>query len=158
MSMPSSRRSSHKVAALGAALAVAVLAGCGTASTAAPSSATPTISNAWLRPPTAPGSPAAVYMTITNSGGTADALVGISSPAAMSVELHETSIDSSGMTGMHPIERLEIPAGGSVTLEPGGYHLMLMGVTELIAGSAVELSLEFEQAGTVTVQVQAPQG
>jgi copper(I)-binding protein len=76
----------------------------------------------------------------------------------MSCEIHETSMDSSGMAGMHPIERLEIPAGGTVTLEPGGYHLMLMDAEAMTVGSTVELRLEFEGAGTVVVQAEVRGG
>jgi copper(I)-binding protein len=149
----------HRSLALAATIVLAAgLAACASGATAAPPAATPVISDAWLRPPAAPGAPAAAYLTITNPGAVADALVGVSSPAAMTCELHETSTDSSGMTGMHPVDRLEIPAGGSVKLEPGGYHLMLMGMKDMIAGSTFELRLEFEHAGTVTVQVRAPQG
>jgi copper(I)-binding protein len=102
--------------------------------------------------------PAAGYMTITNPGGVADALVAVSSPIAMSCEIHETSMDSSGMAGMHPIDRLEIPAGGTVTLEPGGYHLMLMDTQAMTVGGTVELRLEFEKAGTVVVEVEVREG
>jgi len=63
------------------------------------------------------------------------------------------------MTGMHPIDRLEIPPGGTVSLEPGGYHLMLMGVgAELKVGGKIELRLEFEKAGTVVVQAEVRGG
>jgi hypothetical protein len=118
------------------------------------------VTGAWVRPPTAPGSPAAAYFTITNEAGETDALVGVSSSVAESIDIHETTMDSGGMTGMHPVERLEIPAGGSVTLEPGGYHLMLMGIPDgaLIAGTTIVLDLEFERAGTIPVEVEVPQG
>jgi copper(I)-binding protein len=103
--------------------------------------------------------PAAGYLVITNPGPEADALLGATSPVSMRVELHETSMDSSGMVGMHPIERLEIPAGGTVRLEPGGYHLMFMDVGDMIkAGGTVELSLRFERAGMVVVQAEVREG
>jgi hypothetical protein len=161
MSMQSSRRSLRKALALiGAIVLAAGLAGCGNASTPTPSAVTPMVEGAWIRPPMAADRPGAAYMTIRNPGGVADALIGVSCPLAESVEVHETSMDSSGMMGMHPIDRLEIPAGGSVTLEEGGYHLMLMGIdwNDVIAGSSIELRLEFEVAGEVTIQVRAPQG
>ena len=102
--------------------------------------------------------PAAGYLVITG-GSQADALLGATSPAAGTVELHETSMDSSGMTGMHPISRLEIPAAATVTLQPGGYHLMLMEPTgEITVGSTVQLELTFEKAGKITVQAEVKQG
>jgi len=137
--------------------------GSGTASASAtPASMTPaapTVSDAWVRPPMGPDRPAAGYLTITNPGGEADALLSVSSPIATSVEIHETTPDASGMMAMHPVERIEIQAGGSATLEPGGYHLMLMGVTEMPAvGETVELTLTFEKAGDVVVQAEVKAG
>ena len=147
------------VALLASLLVVASLAGCSSAATTAPSAAAPTVSDAWVRPPMGSGQPAGGYMIITNPGGQADALVGVSSPVATSVEIHETTTDASGMTGMHPVDRLDVPAGGSVTLQPGGYHLMLMGVTQPLAvGTTVELDLVFEYAGDVTIQAEVRQG
>jgi copper(I)-binding protein len=103
--------------------------------------------------------PAAAYLEIVG-GPQADALLGVTSPAAATVEVHETTTDSSGMTGMHPIERLEIPAGAIVTLEPGGYHLMLMSVVEgaIEVGKTVELRLTFETAGEIVVQAEVREG
>jgi copper(I)-binding protein len=154
--MQSSRLSSRRVAALlaVAGLAAVALGACSTGASTAPSAATPVISDAWVRPPIGADRPAAGYLTITNPGAAADALVAVTSPIAMSCEIHETSMDSSGMAGMHPIDRLEIPAGGTVTLEPGGYHLMLMDAQAMTVGSTVELRLEFEKAGTVVVQAE----
>ena len=121
--------------------------------------ATPTISDAWVRPPMGPDRPAAGYMTIANPGGAADALVSVSSPIATSVEIHETTPDASGMMAMRPVDSIDIPAGGSATLEPGGYHLMLMGVTQMPAvGETVELTLTFQKAGDVVVQAEVKAG
>jgi len=113
--------------------------------------AAPTIAQAWARPAPVGGNTAA-YLTITAAQGQADALLSASSPAAGMVQVHEVSTDASGMTGMHPIERLDIPAGSTVTLEPGGYHLMVMGVdSELAVGALIELDLVFEHAGKIVV-------
>jgi periplasmic copper chaperone A len=113
--------------------------------------------DAWARPGSS-GAETAAYLTITNSGSAADSLLSASSPSAASVELHETSMDTSGMTGMHPIDKVEIPAGGSVTLEPGGKHLMVMGLTkDLAVGDALEVDLVFQNAGTVKVQAEVKQ-
>jgi copper(I)-binding protein len=162
--MPSSRRCSRSGAGAAALLtlvavvAAAILSGCSASPSGLGTGAVPVISNAWIRPSTAVTLPAAGYLTITNPGPQADALTSVSSPATTSVELHETSTIS-GMTGMHSEARLEIPAGGSVKLEPGGNHLMLMGVTgNLTVGSIVELVLTFEKAGTVTVKAEVKNG
>lgn len=131
---------------------MAVIAGCSSAA------ATPAIAQAWARPAQAGGNTAA-YLTITAAASQADALLSASSPAADMVQVHEVSTDASGMTGMHPIDRLDIPAGTSVTLKPGGYHLMVMGVkSELAIGGSVELDLVFEHAGKIVVQAEIKQG
>ena len=137
------------------ALAAIAIAACGSAAT--PTGATPTgaasisISDAWARPG-ATGGQSAAYLTITNTTGTADALLSATSPGAAPVELHETSTDGSGMMGMHPVSRLDVPAGGSVQLKPGSYHLMLMGLTgDLVAGKTIPLELVFEHAGKIVV-------
>jgi len=53
---------------------------------------------------------------------------------------------------MHPVSRLDVPAGGSVQLKPGSYHLMLMGLTgDLVAGKTIPLELVFEHAGKIVV-------
>lgn len=131
---------------------MAEAAGCSSAA------ATPAIAQAWARPAQAGGNTAA-YLTITAAASQADALLSASSPAADMVQVHEVSTDASGMTGMHPIDRLDIPAGTSVTLKPGGYHLMVMGVkSELAIGGSVELDLVFEHAGKIVVQAEIKQG
>jgi copper(I)-binding protein len=118
----------------------------------------PTIAQAWARPAPVGGNTAA-YLTITTGAGQADALLSASSPGADMVQVHEVSTDASGMTGMHPIDRLDIPAGTTVSLEPGGHHLMVMGVTsELAVGGKLELDLVFEHAGKVVVQAEIRQG
>jgi copper(I)-binding protein len=104
------------------------------------------------------GAPAAGYLTITG-GDVADALVSAKSPIATSVEVHETMADASGMTGMQPVDQIDVAIGDTVKLEPGGYHLMLMGVKDMPAvGSKVELTLTFEQAGEITVQAEVKAG
>ena len=122
------------------------------------SAGAPTVAQAWARAGASGGNSAA-YLTITGAAGRADALLSASSPAADMVQLHEVSTDASGMTGMHPIERLDVPAGDTVTLEPGGYHLMIMGLKgELAVGGSLELDLVFEHAGKVVVQAEIRQG
>jgi copper(I)-binding protein len=141
-----------------AAFLAAAVAACSSAATAPSAAIPPTVTDAWARPAAASGTGAA-YMTIATAGAADDALLGASSPVAGSVELHQTMTDASGMTGMSPIPRLDIPAGGSVTLAPGGYHLMMMGLSKALeVGSTVEVDLEFEHAGRVVVQVPVKQG
>jgi copper(I)-binding protein len=140
---------------LGAILAV-VLGACsgpsGATGSASPGSggSAITVRDAWVRPAAA-GAQSAAYLTITNAGA-ADRLVAVKCTIAASAMLHQTTTDPSGMTGMSMIKDVPIPAGGSVTLEPGGTHIMLTGLSQaLVEGSAVELGLVFQSAGTVTV-------
>jgi hypothetical protein len=112
-----------------------------------------TVSGAWVRVPTSPDTTAA-YLTIVNGTSTDDALVSASSTAAASVSIHETTTES-GMTGMHMVPSIRIPGGGTVELKPGGYHIMLMGLTgDLKAGATIQLVLTFEHAGVVTVTAE----
>jgi copper(I)-binding protein len=153
---------SHAPLVLTALAAALVLAACGQAgATASPSSAAggPTVTGAWIRPPQGADRPAGGYLVITG-GSTADALLSARTDAARMVEVHETTTDASGMSGMHPIPRLEIPAGGTVELKPGGYHLMLMQVVAgaIEVGETVQLELTFEHAGVVVVQAEVRAG
>jgi copper(I)-binding protein len=138
-----------------ALLASLVLGGCTTGASAPPDELT--VADAWVRPPMAADRPAAGYMTITNPGAEADALVGATTAVADMVEIHRTTT-MSGMTGMEPVEAIHVPAGGTVTLEPGGFHLMLMGVDDLTPGDTVELELTFEKAGKVVVTAEVRNG
>lgn len=144
-------------------LAIAVLigllaaSGCGGASTPA-DKVGPSVSGAWIRVPAGPGQPAAGYLVIDNVTDTSDVLLGVTTPVAVTCELHESTMDSAGMMGMHPVGQLEVPAHGSVRLEPGGYHLMLTDVEALAVGSKVELHLKFQRAGEITVQAEVRNG
>ena len=114
-------------------------------------------SDAWARPASA-GAETAVYVTIANTGSSADALVSASSPKATAVELHESSTDMNGMTGMTPVDQIDIPAGQTVALAPGGMHLMVTGLTTgLEVGGAIDVDLVFEHAGTVHVTAEVRQ-
>lgn len=117
------------------------------------------VTDAWVRPPMGPDVPGAGYLTIHNTFGNDDALVGVASPVATSVEIHESMAGDSGMMGMQPVDRIDVKVGSTVTLEPGGYHLMLMGVTDMPAvGGTVDLTLSFERAGDIVVQAEVRAG
>ncbi|MCR6629069.1 MAG: copper chaperone PCu(A)C [Magnetospirillum sp.] len=115
------------------------------------------IKDAWARatPPKAPAGGA--FLTVTNTGAAADTLLSVSAPVAKTVELH-THIVQGDVMRMVPVKAIEVPAGGSVALAPGGYHVMLIGLEQpLKEGASFPLELTFAQAGkvTVTVEVQA---
>jgi copper(I)-binding protein len=94
----------------------------------------------------------AVYVTLRNDGAAPDAVLAVASDAAEKAELHEARHDE-GMIRMRPVPRLAIPAGGRVEMKPGGYHIMLLGLTrDLMAGDTVKVTLTLEQAGTLSVE------
>ncbi len=95
----------------------------------------------------------AVYVTLSNSGSKADALVSASTDAAQMAELHETSHDA-GVMRMRPVKSIPVPAGGKTVLKPGGYHIMLMGLTrDLKPGDKVAVTLKFEHGGETRIEV-----
>lgn len=111
------------------------------------------INDAWVREVPPGTSVSAVYMTIENKGGP-DKLVDISSKVADKAELHTSKVDENDVATMEMIEVLEIPSDSKIELEPGGMHLMLIGLKESLVGKeSVKLQLEFDKAGVVIVEV-----
>lgn len=108
------------------------------------------IASAFARAMLAGQKAAGAYLTVTNHGAAADRLLGGSSPAAGKVEVHTMEVVNDVMT-MRPVEGgLEIPAGGTVELKPGSYHVMLMDVAKpFVEGDTVPVTLTFEKAGAV---------
>ena len=94
------------------------------------------------------------FMTVTNAGTEPDRLIGATTENAARSEIHQMQMDGD-MMKMNEVEGgLEIPAGGSVALEPGGYHVMLMGLKQpLKADECLQLTLTFEKAGDLPVQL-----
>ncbi|MBU8540726.1 copper chaperone PCu(A)C [Falsiroseomonas tokyonensis] len=98
------------------------------------------------------GRTGAGYLTLRN-GGAADRLVSARAEIARAVELH-THMHDNGVMRMRPVEAIEVPANGSVTLEPGGMHLMLLELKRpLNQGDQVPVTLVFERAGEVQLQL-----
>ena len=111
------------------------------------------VTDPWSRPTPPAASVGAVYFSITNGSHKADRLLAISTPIARQVELHESRVVN-GTVEMRPVESIECPPGATVRIEPGGLHVMLLGLTHpLAAGTTFPLSLRFRDAGSVTVQV-----
>lgn len=110
------------------------------------------VHDAWTRESPMVDLAAAVFMVIDNTTAVDDVLVRASSPAADVVELHQSAMADDGTMAMTPVEVIPIPAGGAAVLEPGGYHLMLIGLIEpLEAGGTIDVTLEFAQASPRTV-------
>lgn len=112
----------------------------------------------WARPTSPIATVGAAYLTITNHGMGPDRLLGASSPVAAQVQLHGSS-DDNGVMRMRPVDGLEIAPHGTATMEPGGMHFMLMELAApLVAGSRFPLTLKFEHAGEITVDVVVQDG
>lgn len=119
---------------------------------AGPAAATPTVERAWARA-TAPGATmGAAYLVIDNRGRRADRLLSISTPRAESAQVHVT-IRELDQVRMRRVDPLHIAAGERLVLEPGGTHVMLMGLrSPLLAGEKLPLTLRFETGGDVKVE------
>ena len=137
-----------------------------------------TIEDAWTRP-TLQGNNAAVYLHIKNNSGMDDTLLAVSADIGRAVEIHESmamdmgdDLDgmvagsaegSEGMAGMEmagdvmqmvPLDSVALPRGASVSFEPGGKHIMLIGVDhDLQIGELIRIVLHFEVAGDISLDV-----
>jgi periplasmic copper chaperone A len=110
------------------------------------------ITQPWARATPKGASSAAAYMTITNNGTTPDRVSCVSSDASAECQVHSMTMDN-GVMQMRPVEGgLEIKPGETVTLKPGGFHVMLESLKHpLEQGNLVKVTLKFEHAGTVDV-------
>lgn len=172
-------RSTTLIRALGVLAVVGLAVGCGSDSDAETSSSGPAaasgdvtveVTGAWARTSPANVTTGAAYVVLTASAD--DALVAAEADASVAkmVEIHETvaaestdmgadttmamgSDDSAPMAmTMQPVDKIDLPAGEAVALEPGGYHIMLMELgAPLEAGTSITIELIFEKAGTVPV-------
>ncbi|QGG95880.1 copper chaperone PCu(A)C [Actinomarinicola tropica] len=116
-----------------------------------------TVEDAWARTSPMMAANGAAYMRITSPVDDRLVAASVSPDVAMTTEVHETSMsdDGSGEMMMQEVDGIDLPAGETVALEPGGYHVMLMGLTEpLEVGGEIEITLELESGGTVTVTAE----
>lgn len=116
------------------------------------------IGHPWSRAMPAMMNSGAVYLKLANQGASADRLLAVSTPRATSAELHQ-HLNDKGVMRMRPVTNgLELLPGRTVTLAPGGPHIMLMGLTApLRAGERFPLTLRFARAGTIEVEVKIEQ-
>ncbi|MDE2361281.1 MAG: copper chaperone PCu(A)C [Hyphomicrobiales bacterium] len=111
-----------------------------------------TVDHPWSRATPAGAQVGAGYVTIKNTGGAPDKLLSVASDVAGKTEIHEMSMDN-GVMKMRPVAGVEIPAGKSVELKPGGYHIMFQQLKQpLKVGETIKGSLTFERAGQVPVE------
>nr|WP_137973061.1 copper chaperone PCu(A)C [Pseudomonas sp. F(2018)] len=111
------------------------------------------IDHPWSRalPPTAPNG--AAYFVVHNKGTAGDRLLGASTPLAATAELH-THVHLGDVMKMQKVDSVGVPANGEARFEPSSNHVMLFGLKQpLVAGERFPLTLEFEKAGKVEVEV-----
>lgn len=153
--MRTSFHSRSSLLALGLAVTFA-LAGCAAAPAGGSDAASAvTITDAWVKA-TDSGMTAA-FGQLHNSAGEAVTVVSVQSPASGRVELHETVANAAGVMEMRRVEGgFAIPAGGDLTLEPGGNHIMMMDLAAPIeAGAEVTVTLTFSDDSTLAFTAPA---
>ena len=95
-----------------------------------------------------------VFLTVENTGGVPDRLLGVSSPVARTVELHDMTLHG-GVMQMRAVSTVEVKPGDKLELKPGGYHAMLSDLTQpLRVGDRFPLTLTFQHAGAIEVSVR----
>jgi len=146
----------RKLALLFATLVAFALPATAPAGAAEYTAGTITVADPWTRAMPPGAKVGGGFMIITNSGDSADRLVGISSPRADRGEVHEMTMADGVMKMRHLADGIEIAPGATVELKPGGYHVMFMGVAEGFGeGETVPAVLVFDKAGEVPVDFVA---
>jgi copper(I)-binding protein len=111
-----------------------------------------TISHPWSRATASSQKAGAVFMTITTNGKNEDRLIGAQSPDAEAAQIHGHTMVNDVMR-MRPVDGVAIPADGEAVLEPGGFHIMLIGLkAPLFEETVIPLTLVFEKAGKVEIE------
>lgn len=90
----------------------------------------------------------AAYFTVENKGGE-DRLIDVDTPGIGKASMHATT-QNNGVMRMRGVDSLDVPANGTLTLKPGGNHIMIMG-EDIPAGGQATLVLTFEKAGRFSV-------
>jgi copper(I)-binding protein len=117
-----------------------------------------TIDGAWARASMAGMKMGAGYLTVTNGGAADDELLAVTTPAADEVQIHRSQMQD-GVMRMREVGATSVPAGQRIRFLPGGLHLMFMGLkAPLEAGQTVPVTLQFREAGEVTVSFEVRSG
>ena len=112
------------------------------------------VMDAWSRPSPMVAGNGAIYMTLMNEGAQGDVLLSVETDVAEVIELHESKMENDVMK-MSPVAQIDVPAGGSAKLEPGGKHVMLINLKEeLKPGEKIGLTLNFETSGPIDIEAE----
>ncbi len=113
-----------------------------------------TVSGAYIRATVKGAQVGGAYLSIANAGSDPDTLTGASSDAAKDITLHQMSMNGNVMEMAAVEGGLAVPAGGSVSLDPMGYHLMLTGMAhQFLEGQCVSMVLHFARAGDIPIEL-----
>ncbi|MBV1886579.1 MAG: copper chaperone PCu(A)C [Parvibaculaceae bacterium] len=113
------------------------------------------MTDGWVRVSLGAGKTTAAYVTLDNSHGPSDVLLSVHTPAASAAEIHTMTMDGDVMR-MRRMENAPIPNGDKLNFQPGGMHLMLIGLTSQIkAGDEIVLTFVFEKMGEKTLTLKA---
>ena len=111
-----------------------------------------TVSKAWSRASIGVKRPGGSFLTIVSEGA-ADKLIAAETPVAGKAKFH-THLMEDGMMKMREVKAIDIPAGGMTMLKPGGFHVMMFNLKNLLKeGDMFPLTLTFEKVGKATVMV-----
>ena len=141
-----------KLLAVATVVAAVVLAACG-----ASGAAKPTAENVWGHASPGMADTGAFFMVLRNPSNQADKLTSARTDVCGVVEWHEMYMKEDGTMGMRPVTggAIEVPAGGSVELKPGGLHVMcLQKKGEFQAGTKIPLTLVFEKGGELKTEAE----
>lgn len=112
------------------------------------------VEDAWSRASIGTSRPGVAYMTLRNTGGDPVVVTGLRTDLARMPMIHATTTDAQGVTRMSHMEEVEIAAGETVALAPGGLHVMLMDLQRpMVEGESYTLSVIFADGTEATVDV-----
>jgi copper(I)-binding protein len=110
-------------------------------------------SDAWARPTLKGTRTGVIYLILSNHGTAGDRLVGVSTPVAERAEVHE-DVTTNGVMSMKAVPELALPVGADTAIEPGRYHIMLVGMkAQLSVGETFPITLTFASAPPLEVSV-----
>lgn len=114
------------------------------------------VTNAWARPSLSSNNNSAAYMTINNPTNKQITILGASAvDVANNVELHKSFVDEKGVSRMAPIDKIVVPVKSSISLAPGGIHIMLLELKrKLNVGDSFKIVLAIEDMDAITLNAE----
>ena len=114
-----------------------------------------TVTNLWGRPSPGSAANAAFYLSIHNNGPELEELVAADIDICGQTELHESTIDENSVMSMQHVEKIKVPPGETIHLEPGGLHIMCIDrQADLAPGDSIPITLQFANYGELSVEAE----